>query len=272
MGQQVHILRIQKPDDIIIIVMKISDRNTLQSVDNALLILDLFETNSELSLAEISRLMEIGKSTAFRLTHTLENRGYLARRMDGKYSLGVRFLSLSAAAKDRREIIHVFRPYLVRLMEETAETIHLVIWYDHCHVILIDKVLSHTQIQIDSTLDRPRLAHMTSTGMALLAAKSDDEIANYIATISFEARTPYSITDGDQLWKAIADVRNTGYSHNNQQYEIGLVSIAVPIRNSNGAVIAAISVSGPNTRIDAGKDHIERCLQTAATAIGKLPI
>ena len=117
------------------------NKNILQSVDSALRLMDLFEKNPRLGLPEISKALGVAKSTAFRLCATLENRGYLHKLDDASYSLGSRFLSLGAVASDRNVLIPMLRPLMTKLMEETEETVHLVIWVDSYRVLLVDHVL-----------------------------------------------------------------------------------------------------------------------------------
>lgn len=249
-----------------------NNKNFLHSVDSALLLMDLFETFRCLSLTEISKKLGIGKSTAFRLCSTLEHRGYLAKREDAKYILGMRFLSLGAVATDRMELGVVLRPLLVKLMEETEETVHLVVWADYYRVVLIDHVLGPGSIRVVNDVRAPRYPHSTSTGMSLLAEKSDEYIDYYLKTVPLTQKTSRSFHSPEQVWDSIKEIRHNGYAINDQKYELGLVSISVPIFNKAHQPLAAISVSGPDTRIKAKQDLIIQKLKELASEAEQLAL
>ena len=249
-----------------------SDRNVLQSVDTALQLIDLFETTARLSLSDISEKLGVGKSTAFRLCHTLEQRGYLVRHSDMRYGLGVRFLSLGAIASDRQELASYLRPLLIHLMELTEETVHLVVWADSYRVVLLEHVLGRGSVRVVSDVRSPRYPHSTSTGMTLLASKPDSFISEYLSRVPLNPQTPQAFSRPEQIWAAIEQVRKDGYFLNNQTYEIGLVSIAVPIYNSANTAICSISVSGPDSRILPRKEQILKALKETAEKASHLPL
>ena len=244
--------------------MENENKNILHSVDTALQIIDLFETSPCLSLTEISKKLGIGKSTAFRLCSTLEHRGYLTKRDDAKYNLGIRFLSLGAVATDRMEVGVVLRPLLIKLMEATEETVHLVVWADYYRVVLIENVLGRGSVRVVNDVRTPRYPHSTSTGMSLLAEKPDEYINNYLRNVPLKQKTSRSFQSPEQIWDAIREVRRNGYAINDQMYELGLMSISVPIFNKAHQPLAAISVSGPDTRIKAKQDLIIQKLKELA--------
>lgn len=252
--------------------MSNEDKSILQSVDNALQILDLFEINNELGVTEISRLISCGKSTAFRLTTTLENRGFIIKKTNGKFVLGARLLTLGTIAKERVEIIHVFKQELIQLAEDTKEIAYLYIWADQYHVISIDKVSKQIISGYDSTLLKPQYPHQTSAGKVLLAAKSDDYIQNYVDDVPLNGQTPFSNIEAQELWHNLEEIRVVEYAIDEQQHKIGYTSIAVVVKNTNGLVIGAISISGPHDRIKMKSEYIITKLKASAERIQKRPI
>lgn len=233
--------------------------------------MDLLENHPRLSLTEISRALSIGKSTAFRLCYTLERRGYILRQEDGSYGLGIRLLCLGSVAKDRMEIVHFLRPLLMQLNRKTDETIHLVVWADSYRVMLVDEILGSGSIRVVSEIKTPRYPHETSTGMTLLAAKPDDYIQEYLRVVPLKRKTPQGYSHPNQILAALDKIRAQGYSLNDQTYEVGLVSIAVPIYNSAHSVVAAISVSGLDTRLKPRQEELLAALRSAAEDASRLP-
>lgn len=222
----------------------------LQSVDHALQILDLFDKYDELGLSEISKIMNIGKSTAFRLTSTLENRGYLMRNRNQKFTLGPRFITLGVGIAERMELSQILRPKFLRLSESINMAMNLVIWCDDLRVVSIDRTTrSNSHSFSFPGLHSPVNAHISGGGMPLLAAKSDEFIEEYARNVTFHKMTPYSITSADDLWTHINNTRRDGYFLNDQQYMLNLANVGMLIRNKRGESVAGISATGLRNEI-----------------------
>lgn len=244
----------------------------LQSVDNALCVLNLFDNAYKLSLTEIAAQMGMGKTTALRLVYTLEMRGFLCRGEDNKYSLGMRLFTLGNRVYEQKAYLPVVKPLLDQLTETVNESAHLVTWENRSRVILLYEALPHLSLRAE--MDRSissRPPHLTSTGLALLSTLSDEQIAAYADSAIFEKRTAYSISTREQLEEDVRFVRSHGYAINNQRFEQGMISIAVPVQRTKGAPADfAISISGPSTRIADRQDTIVQELFKTAGRISEL--
>lgn len=249
-----------------------TDQYILQSVDNALRVLNLFESTDKLSLTEIATRMGCGKTIAYRLVFTLESRGFLLRGEDNKYSLGMRLFTLGNKVLSEKSYLPLIRPVLEQLTDTVNESVHLVTWENMYHVILLYELFPQQSLRAEmGKAIGSRPPHLTSTGLALLSTKSDKQIADYARNVLFEKKTEYSISSREQLEEDIQFVREHGYAINNQRFEKGMVSIAVPIvKNPESFSDFAISVSGPNTRIMEKKEMILEELEKAAGEIGRL--
>lgn len=244
-----------------------NEQYILQSVDNALAIIDLLAKHEELSAAEVARLMEIGKTTAFRLLTTLENRKFLNKTDSNRYRLGVKLSSLGAIVLGRMDIIKLAHPYLINLTQLCEETTHLVIWDNDTMVQFIDKVSSPSSIRMESMVGLRRRAHMTATGKAMLAFQPQQFIDNYIKNVSFSPKTPYSIVTAQQLLENLEGVRRNGYACDADESELGLTCYAAPLFGVGDRVEAAISASGPTERMKSKKDFLIPLLQKTAQNI-----
>ena len=229
-----------------------SDQYLLQTADNALAVLDLLSETPPLTLTEIAERMGRGKTITLRLVYTLEKRGYLIRGKDNRYTLGMRLFTLGNKVRSRREYLLEIQPLMDELTAAVSETSHLVTWENYHNVILLYESLPANQTlrTESSTGVSSRRPHMTSTGIAMLATLSDREIDAYANSVFFEKRTEYSIGSEEQLLQDIAQVRNSGFSINNQRFERGKTSIAVAIPDRDGHSEFAISVSGPSPRLE----------------------
>ena len=244
----------------------------LQSVDNALCVLNLFDNADKLSLTEIAALMGMGKTTALRLVYTLEMRGFLCRGKDNKYSLGMRLFTLGNRVYDQKTYLPVVTPLLDKLTEKLNESSHLMTWENRSRVILLYEALPHLSLRAE--MDRSissRPPHLTSTGLALLSTLSDEQIDLYAGSAIFEKRTAYSISSREQLEEDVRFARTHGYAINNQRFEQGMISIAVPVQKEAGVPADfAISISGPSTRIADRQEIIVQALLETAKQISAM--
>jgi DNA-binding IclR family transcriptional regulator len=239
----------------------------LSSVDNALEVLDLLSNNYELGATEVGRILNIGKSTAFRLLTTLENRGYVKKGPNNKYRLGMKFAYMGSIVLDRMEIIKHSHPYLEELTKETNETTHLVILEEDNNVRFVDKVTSPSTIRMESFIGLKRPAYCTATGKVLLAYKDEDAINEYLKNTNFVQYTQYTVKNAEVLREILKQIRQDGYGTDINESEIGLTCYAAPILDPSGKAIAAISVSGPSERMFVNKQSLIVAIKSTAKKI-----
>lgn len=240
----------------------------LQSVENALKVLELFSgDNGELGVSDVSRELDIGRSTAHRLLTTLESRGFVEQNQTtGKYRLGMKIVHLGVSILGRINVVTECHSFLKALSAETGESSHLAL-YSHGEITFIDKVSGNNPATMASMIGIKRPAYSTGTGKSLLAFLPEAELEQYLSNVQLQQLTPSTITDRNELRKCLEIVRKDGYSEDQQEAEEGLVCFAAPIRDRTGKVIAAMSVSGAASRMNARKDElIEKIKETAKQA------
>lgn len=239
------------------------ERYILSSVDSALSILNLFYEHEELSASEVGKLMGMSRSTAFRFMVTLERRGYVTKTTGGKYRLGLNLFSLGMVAYNRMELVSLVHPYLVQMAEESGETCHVAIISDGVHVIFIDRALGSSWLKMDTAIGYSQVAHCTATGKAILAYQSDRAINQYLRNTSFPQITKNAIPDAGALLRRLDQVRLDGYASDDEEAEVGLTCYGMPLLDASGKAYAAISISGPTTRMVRHKEeHLERIAKT----------
>ena len=250
--------------------MNTDSKYILSSLDNALSILNLFVSYSELSPNEISVLSGINKSTVFRMLFTLESRGYLLRNESNKYRLGLKLFTLGQLVYSRAELVSLIHPYLEKLTKETGESSHLSMLNDATHIVFLDKEVSTSLLKMDTPLGFRQQAHLTGTGKAILAYKSEQFINQYIKLADFTAKTKYSIKTAKEFLEILDKIHENGYASDNEESEIGLTCYAVPIFDASEQPIAAISSSGPTTRMSMHKNEYIKSLKAIAKEIHKI--
>ncbi|WP_425058749.1 HTH-type transcriptional regulator XynR [Sporomusa carbonis] len=238
----------------------------LQSVDNALRILELFSDNvGELGVTEISRKLEIGRSTAHRLLTTLENRNFVEQNQTtGKYKLGIKIVNLGAHILGSLNVIKECRPFLEQVSKATGETCHLAFLSNGEDITFVDKVPGKNPAIMSSMVGLKMPAHVTGTGKAILAFLPENELERYFRKAQLKRYTPNTITDPQELRKYLEIVRQQGYSEDQQESDEGLTCFAAPVRDFTGKVIAAMSVSGAASRVNTRRDELVREIKKAA--------
>jgi len=226
------------------------DRYAIRSVDRALDILECVATrNGELGVDQIAAATDLPKSTAFRVLATLVGRRLLERDAQSQtYRLGMLALVIGARAMGDLDLRRAARPHLEHLMAGTGETVHLSILSDDS-ALCIDKIDASRSMRMASFVGFLDPLHCSGVGKALLAFQDEPVRDQLMARMRFEPHTPHTVTDPAALARQIAEIRQRGYAIDDEEIEEGLRCVAAPIRDHSGAVIAAVSISGPTTRV-----------------------
>jgi IclR family KDG regulon transcriptional repressor len=224
--------------------------STVQSVERAISILRSFSLEKpERGVTELSRELGLHKSTVSRLMITLERGGLLARNPETeRYRLGVDLIGMAAQVASYMDVREVARPVLRQLAEACQETVNLSV-LDLDQVVNLDQfVPAERQVKNLGRVGRRMHAHSTAAGKVLLACLSPKDLQRILAN-GLKPYTPYTITDAQQLRRALAQVRQQGYAVAQEELEKGLNVVAAPIYDHTGQAVASISVAGPAYRI-----------------------
>ncbi len=243
----------------------------LSSVTNALRVLDCFSaTERELGVSELARRLDMGKSTVHRLCATLAAGGLLDHNAEtGRYRLGLRLYELGALVSAHMDLHEAAGPALLEVRNRTGETVQLAV-LDGREVVYVERLESSHTVRLFGRVGHRNSAHCTATGKVLLAHLPDAELDALLDGWVLEGRTPYTITDHAEFRKALAEVRRRGWGENTNEVEIGVASVAAPVRDSSGAVVAALSVAGPAMRLDGGSlRHFAGVAMEAADATSR---
>jgi DNA-binding IclR family transcriptional regulator len=205
----------------------------------------------------------IHKSTVSRLLSALSKEGFVEQNPEtGKWRLGLGLLGLAGAVLERIDLREAASIPLRTLVAQTQETINISV-LDGNESVNVESIRSPKAIQYAGRLGRRTPLHCTSTGKVLLAFLSSEERDALLPDRLFSC-TKKSIVDRQSLEKALELVREQGYGIAHEEFEEGLSSIAAPIRNHTGQVVATVSVSGPTYRM--GPDRIEEFVRPLLNA------
>jgi DNA-binding IclR family transcriptional regulator len=230
-----------------------SEEVSSTAVERALAILEAVgQRSAGMTNSEISRRLEIPKSSASYILRTLERQGYLRReRGTGKYRLGLKLLSLSRGVHVEEDLIEAARPVLRRLVEKTGLTAHLAV-LDHTEAVYVEKVEAPGFIKMDTWVGRRMEIHATAVGKALAANLAPSEAEAIIKERGLTKRTPRTITATARLMRELEKVRARGYAVDDEENNLGARCVGAAIFDGFGRAAAAVSVSGTIGQIDKG--------------------
>jgi DNA-binding IclR family transcriptional regulator len=225
----------------------------IKSVVKVLDILEyLASARRPVGVSEVARAVNFHVSTAHRLLRTLASRGYVEQEAAlRQYVLGPRLLALSGAYRGGEMLVQVARPELERLRDSIGETIHLGV-YRHGQVIEVASASSRQPVSVTLGAGFQDPAHCSALGKVLLAHLPSDSLAALLAAGPLERRTPRSITRKPELARALDAVRRRGFAIDEEELASDLCCIAVPVTDSSGQVVAALSVAMPKSRFHGG--------------------
>lgn len=222
------------------------------AVERALSMLETVAQEPEgLSNAEISRKLQIPKSSASYILRTLERQAYVNRDPEtGKYRVGLKILSLSRGALSGIDVREVALPIMRHLVEKTSLTCHLAI-LDGPEAVYIEKVEPPGFIRMDTWVGRRMRVHATSVGKALVAHIPQERLEKIVAEGGMEKRTPKTITTLPRLLKELEKVRAQGYALDDEENNLGARCVGAPIFNQQGMIEASLGLSGTTTQVNA---------------------
>lgn len=227
------------------------DGSRLSSVQNAARLLkELGSAGGELGVSELSRRLGLGKSTVHRLLATLTAERILEHDpATGTYRLGLAMYELGARVSMHRVLHDAATTVLEELRNATKETVQIAV-LDGREVVYVERLESPHTLRLFGRIGHRMPAHSTSTGKVLLAYLPEERLEVLLKQWPLEPLTPQTITGQPQLRAELARVRARGWADNLGESEAGVSSVAAPIRNARGEVIAAVSAAGPTMRVN----------------------
>jgi DNA-binding IclR family transcriptional regulator len=220
----------------------------VQSVDRAISVMEFLSHRGWSGVTEVSRELEIHKSTAYRLLTTLRDRGLVEQdAATEKYRLGFGLVLLARSVRADLDILRCARPVCEDLSERTRETVTIAVLEGDDAVIIHQSISRASALGVDWT-GRHTPLHATAAGKIFLAYMPEDQLLSVLGR-PLERFTEDTIIDPAILKDHANKIPDEGYSYTVEELEPGLNAIGAPIRGVDGAVVGAVSVSGPAFRL-----------------------
>jgi DNA-binding IclR family transcriptional regulator len=231
-------------------------------------VLDLFAAFDEehrcLTLTALAERAGLPLATAHRLVGELVRYGALVRQPSGGYVVGRRMWDLGLLAPVETGLRHAASPFLHDLYGATLETVHLAV-RDGMTALYVERVSGHASVPVVSQVGSRLPMHATGVGKVLLAYAPEQVRSAVLGRL--HRVTPYTVTQPGRLLDQLRRVHSDGYAATSEEMSLGACSVAVPVRDRGGAVVAALGFVVAGLRRD--RVRLVSALQVAARGIGR---
>lgn len=234
-------------------------------------VLELASKMGMISAADVVYMLDLPRPTAHRMIATLEALGFLQKMpVKGKYAVAPKLVRLSAAILSSTIVYAPIQTLLTTIAQRTGETCGIALMAMG-EVEYIASVMGQSPLTLQFQAGQKAPLHCTSSGQVFLANQEPEELAKFLATGPWEASTEFTVIDPKVLAERLRKVRAQGYAMNDSEYISGVVGAAVPIKNKEGQVTAALTISAPRSRRSLDEiGTIVPMLRTYADRIGRI--
>lgn len=254
--------------------MSSKESGSINAIDRALELIDvLFRQGRDMGISELSRELNVYKSTVHRTLVTLERHGYVVQSPEtNRYGLGPKLYAIGMAAEGTFMLRETVRPFVAALFAEFRETVNVCVpdvrSKDYFRFLIIHREEdTEKYIRVGSLASSNSECHCSSIGKSLLAFWPGYE--GIVKNLPLRQHTSNTLASPEALLKNLRQVRECGYAVDAEELEIGLMCIGVPVLDKRNIPVMAMSISGPTTRIRENFDAILARLQQAAKQIAQ---
>ena len=219
-------------------------RDYVQSLARGLAVLRAFDgEHATLTLAAIAARTGLSRAAARRLVLTLQHLGYV-RTLGREYSLSPRVLELGFGCMDSLRLTELVQPLVERLAQRVNHSCSMAV-LDGQSIVYVLRVPVRRVMTVALGVGARLPAFAASMGRVLLSGLSDADLATWLSRCQPERHTPHTVTDRKRLRRIVDDVRSQGHCYVEQELELGLCSLAVPVHDRDGRIVAALNASMP---------------------------
>jgi len=240
-----------------------------QTAEKLLAVLETLACRKQpVKLGEFAREMNMNASTLYRFIAALENAGYVIHYDDGRYGMSLKLCMLAEAIKQQSDTVELLHPYAVQASALFRESAHLA-RREGSTLVYVDNVTDSSQtLTIQQHIGKTAPLHCTGIGKLFLSQMSDAELDGYVVRNGLPRFTQYTCTTREALQREFRFFAENGYLYDNEECELGIRCVAVPVRDYSGAIVAGLSVTGPVARLtdDVVHAHLAALLEISREA------
>lgn len=220
----------------------------MRALLRGLAVLETLAHSHGLSLSEVARRARLPVSTTHRLLETLRRRGYVQPVDDGLYRVGLRAFEVGMGFLRGQHLTEAARPVMVQLVDRLQETANLAV-RDGDEAVYVLQVESDRMLRLFAQPGARHPLYCTGVGKVLLAWEPEGVVRGLLGSGPLVRFTPRTLTDPEAVLRELRGVRARGYAVDREEREEGVRCVAAPVRDAQGRVVAALSVSAPASRL-----------------------
>jgi DNA-binding IclR family transcriptional regulator len=224
-------------------------KNGIRAVQTSLDLLDALQRLDGAGVSDLADELGTTKGTVHNHLSTLAHNDYVVKEDDDTYQIGFRFLDLAHHARQRVGIYEIVRPEVDKLAGKSGEMALFTV-EEHGLGVCLYRALGDDAVDTALYIGRRDTLHHTAVGKAILAHLPEKRVREIVDHRGLPAITPETITDEEALFEELAEVREQGFAFNQEESIPGLVGVGAPILEQNGDVVGAVSIIGPDSRMD----------------------
>jgi DNA-binding IclR family transcriptional regulator len=222
--------------------------SAIQVIDRAAGLLDVIGNHPDpVSLKVLAAETGLHTSTAYRILDALVVHGYVERAASGQYTLGPRLLHFASRVHGKVDLLREAKPIMEWLRSEVGETVNLTV-REGDEVIYVERALPNRMMRVEQVIGSRAPLHVTAVGKLFLAEGGEQACRQYARRTRLKRYTPNTLTQVARLWGEARAARDQGYALDNEEAELGVACIGVPVLDAGGTMIAGLSISAPRER------------------------
>jgi DNA-binding IclR family transcriptional regulator len=242
------------------------------SIEKVCKVFHAFRSKPSMGITEVAERTGLLCSDVHRILRSLQHFGFVSQNpRTKKYELGLELLKLGHLVHERTELCGVARPYMRLLSEAAQATANLAVFDpQEREVLFVEQIDSPAEVQIRLRIGRRVSPHATSVGKVLLAHLDSETVAAIVRDLGLPKITRYTITDPAQFEKELETIRLQGYGADREEAVIGACCMGAPVRNHEGKVVAAVSISMMAAHVSRAEEpQLASLVKTAGANISK---
>jgi IclR family transcriptional regulator, KDG regulon repressor len=237
-------------------------------IERMMCVLEAFGPNAEISLRDLTLRTGMVKSSIFRILYTLQKLGYISKSKDGLYSIHPKFSALISPGYQTSDLIEAAHPFMQRIVDQFKETVNLGV-LDGNEVLYIHVIESPLMLRLTAHAGIRSALHASALGKCLSAYLRPEETERLLR-VSFKRMTARTIATKEKFFAELGLVRTRGFATDNSEETDGIRCVGTPIFDAPGKVAAALSISGPESRMDVTRySQVVDVLRAASRGISR---
>ncbi len=252
--------------------MKKTGVSSIQVIDRVARLLDALAASAEpVSLKLLSAETELHPSTAFRILNALAAHRLVERSANGRYHLGVELLRYGGRVRGEVDLLREAKPIMEWLRSQVNESVNLTV-REGDEVVYVERATPARMMRVEQVIGSRAPLHVTAVGKLFLAELGAPACKDYARRTGLPKYTPNTLNSYAKLWRQVQATSQQGYALDNEEAELGVGCIGVPVRDHHGMMVAGLSISAPRERRqDAWIAHLKKAGAELSARLGYTP-